>query len=129
VTAEKKQEAQGPRGLAHGQLAYVQIPAVEPLQSAAFYEAGFGWRIERPYPGFEAPELIGLWVDDRPSAQDAGLTIWIHVDDIGRALELVRVHGGAVLEPPSSDGPTRTLAAIRDPGGNRIRLVHHSPES
>ncbi len=129
MTVNETPEADGPQGLTHGQLSYLQIPAADTMQSAAFYEKVLGWRIERPYASFEAPGLIGQWVDDRAPAPDAGLVAWIHVDDIDEALQLARANGGEVLEPPSPDGPTRILASIRDPGGNRIGLVQHSPGS
>jgi predicted enzyme related to lactoylglutathione lyase len=123
MTANETPEAEGPHGLVHGQLSYLQIPAVDPMQSAAFYEKVFGWQIERPYASFVAPGLIGQWVDDRRPAPGAGLMGWWHVDDIESTLQLARANGGEVLEPPSPDGPTRTLATIRDPGGNPIGLV------
>jgi len=54
--------------LAHGQICYLQIPALDLMKSAEFYEKVFGWKIERPYPSFEAPGLIGQWIADRPPA-------------------------------------------------------------
>ena len=65
-------QGEGLPNLEHGQLSYLQIPALDVGRSAEFYERVFGWRIERPYPSFEAPQLIGQWVDDRPAAPDAG---------------------------------------------------------
>ena len=127
MTSNEEPPADGPRALTHGQLSYLQLPAVDTVQSAAFYEKVFGWRVERPYPSFEAPGLIGQWVDDRPAAPGAGPLLWIHVDDIDAALDLVRGLDGEVLEPPAPDGPTRVLATIRDPGGNPIGLVQHAP--
>jgi len=109
--------------MTHGQLSYLQIPAIDVAESAAFYEKIFAWHIERPYPSFEAPGLIGQWVADRAAAPDAGLLAWINVDDMDAALELVAANGGEVLEPPSPDGPSRLLATIRDPGGNAIGIV------
>jgi predicted enzyme related to lactoylglutathione lyase len=114
--------------MTHGQLTYLQIPTHDVVKSAAFYESIFGWRIERPHPSFEAPGLIGQWVADRPASADAGLLAWINVDDMDTALELVGANGGEVLEPPAPDGPSRLLATIRDPGGNVIGLVQHSPD-
>ncbi len=113
-------------GPAHGQACYLQIPALDLMKSAEFYEKVFGWRIERPHPSFEAPGLIGQWVNDRPPATEAGLLVWINVDGIDGVLESVRAGGGAVLTPPSPDGP-RWLATIRDPGGNVLGVVQHGP--
>ena len=59
-------------GLAHGQLCYLQIPALEVTTSARFYERVFGWRVDPPESGFEAPGLIGQWITDRSPAPDAG---------------------------------------------------------
>ena len=52
-------------GQKQGQVCYLQIPALDLMESAAFYEKIFGWHIERPHPSFEAPGLIGQWVNDR----------------------------------------------------------------
>jgi uncharacterized protein len=129
MTTNETPEAGALPHFAQGQLVYLQIPAADPMRSAAFYETVFGWRIERPYASFEAPGLIGQWVDDRHPAAGAGLMAWLHVDDIEASLELARAGGGEVLETPSPDGPTRLLATIRDPGGNPIGLVQHTQES
>ena len=126
VTAQNEVESTPVSALRHGQLCYLQIPALDVLQSAAFYEKIFGWKIERPYASFEAPGLIGQWVTDRPPAAGAGLLAWLHVERIDDILESVRGSGGEVLEPPSADGP-RWLATIRDPGGNVLGIVQHGP--
>jgi uncharacterized protein len=114
------------RSLVHGQVCYLQVPAVDSTRSAAFYEAVFGWQTEHPYQDFESPGLIGQWVEDRPPAPDAGPMIWIHVADMGQALASVVEHGGEIIDSPSPDGPTRTLATIVDPEGNPIGLASHS---
>ena len=126
MTTNKEAESERASGLAHGQVCYLQIPSVDMMKSAGFYETVFGWKIERPYPSFEAPGLIGQWVDDRAPARDAGLLAWINVDRIDEALELARSSGGEVVEPPSQDGP-RWLATIRDPAGNVLGIVQHGP--
>jgi predicted enzyme related to lactoylglutathione lyase len=112
--------------ITHGQVCYLQIPALDVMKSAEFYEKIFGWRIERPYASFEAPGLIGQWVSDRPPSAEAGLLAWINVDRIDDTLSSVAKSGGQVVEPPSPDGP-RWLATIRDPAGNRIGIVQHGP--
>jgi len=40
--------------------------------------------------------------------------------------EARRAHGGAILEPPSQDGPTRVLATISDTEGNPVGLASHA---
>lgn len=109
--------------LAPGQLCYVQIPAVDLWRSAEFYELVFGWHIERPYPSFEAPMLIGQWVDDRPPAPDAGPLLWINVEHLDATLAMVAAEGGTVVAPPSLDDGVRLLATFRDPAGNTVGVV------
>ena len=52
--------------------------------------------------------------------------IWIHVADLDQTLEEVTRHGGEITDPPSPDGPHRTLATIVDPEGNLIGLASHT---
>ena len=122
-------EAARARSLVHGQVCYLQMPAVDAARAAAFYEAVFGWRTEHPYQDFESPGLIGQWVPGRPSAPDAGPMIWIHVADLDQTLATVVQHGGEIIDPPSPDGPNRTLATIVDPEGNPIGLASHASAS
>jgi uncharacterized protein len=110
----------------HGEVVYLQIPALDVAVSATFYRAVFGWQVDPPQSGFEAPGIIGQWVTDRPAAAEAGTLLWINVGGIDATLESVRSSGGEVLEPPSSDGP-RWLATIRDPGGNVVGLAQRGP--
>jgi predicted enzyme related to lactoylglutathione lyase len=126
MTANGEAESTTVSHVAPGQVCYLQIPALDPMKSAEFYEKVFGWRIERPYPSFESPGLIGQWVSDRPPSSDTGLLAWINVHGIDSVLEVVRASGGKVLQSPSPDGP-RWLATIRDPGGNVIGIVQHGP--
>ena len=125
MTANDEREPEGPSAPVHGQLSYLQVPAIDVLQSAGFYEKIFGWHVEPPHPSFEAPGLIGQWVADRPAAPDAGLLAWIQVDRIDDTIGLVRANGGEVLDGPSPDGPERLLATIRDPAGNVLGIVQN----
>jgi predicted enzyme related to lactoylglutathione lyase len=129
LTSEDHANADGSRGLPQGQLGYLQIPATDSARAAGFYAAVLGWQVEPGSASFEAPGLIGQWVVDRPPAPGAGPVIWVHVDDLDTALRLVRERGGAILEPPSSDGPTRMLATISDSEGNELGLVQFLPIS
>ncbi|HSC02882.1 MAG TPA: VOC family protein [Solirubrobacteraceae bacterium] len=114
-------------GLQPGQLCYLQIPALDVTTSARFYECVFGWEVDPPEAGFEAPGLIGQWITDRPPAPGAGPVGWIHVPDVRRTLEEAQAAGGAVCEGPMRDGP-RLLASFRDPAGNLVGIVqHHAP--
>jgi predicted enzyme related to lactoylglutathione lyase len=120
-------EAARALGLVHGQVCYLQIPAASRKRAATFYQAVFGWQIEAHDPDFEAPGLIGQWVEGRPPARDAGPMIWLYVADMRETLERVTMQGGEILKPPAPDGPTRTLATIIDPEGNPVGLAGYAP--
>jgi uncharacterized protein len=117
------------RGLAHGQVCYLELPATDRTRAAAFYRAVFGWETGTHYPDFEAPGLIGQWVEGRPPARDAGPQIWIAVADLDETLEKAAGHGAQILQPPTPDGPTRNLAMITDTEGNPVGLAAHTPLS
>jgi uncharacterized protein len=126
IVSQPDSEASRVLSLVHGQVCYLQIPTDDSVRSAAFYEAVFGWRIERPYTDFEAPGLIGQWTDDRVPSRYGGPLIWIHVSDMGETLDRAVEHGAEIAEPPTADGPDRTLATILDPAGNPIGLAAHA---
>lgn len=119
-------EAERARALTHGQVCYLQLPAADRNRAAAFYQAVFGWQTGTHYPDFEAPGLIGEWVEGRPPATGKGPMIWIHVADMEETLGRVTRNGGEIREPPAPDGPSRTLATIADTEGNPIGLAAHA---
>ena len=106
-------------GPVHGQLSYLQLPALDVKQSAAFYARIFGWQVDREHPSFEAPGLIGQWVTDRLAAPAAGPLLWIQVAQLDDALKAVEATGGQIIEQPSADGTERLLATIRESGRQR----------
>ncbi|GAA4542193.1 VOC family protein [Pseudonocardia xishanensis] len=105
----------------HGRLSYLQLPAVDVDASRAFYVGVLGWVAEGA--GFEAPELIGQWVTDRPVSADGGPMLWLAVDHLDDVLDAVPAHGGTVERPPYPDGGERWLAEVRDPAGTPLGLV------
>lgn len=121
---ERQEESTSLAGLAHGQLCYLQIPALDVTASARFYERVFGWRVSPPDAGFEAPAIIGEWVTDRPPAPDAGPVGWISVKDVRETLAEAEWAGATAREAPSRDGP-RWLASFLDPAGNLIGIAQH----
>jgi predicted enzyme related to lactoylglutathione lyase len=106
---------------APGQLAYLQLPARDVAESAAFYEAVLGWQGELEHASFHAPGLIGQWTTGlEPSS--GGPVLWFAVDDLWPALHRVTQHGGSVHGRPSRDQGERWLVEVADPAGNRIGL-------
>jgi predicted enzyme related to lactoylglutathione lyase len=122
--SEPQEQSTSIPGLVRGQLCYLQIPALDITTSARFYERIFGWTVDPPDGGFEAPGLIGQWITDRPPAPDAGLVGWIHVPDVRHTLEGARAAGAELRDSPVPDGP-RLLASFVDPAGNLIGIVQH----
>jgi PhnB protein len=122
--AENGEQSTSIPGLEPGQLAYLQIPALDVTASARFYARVFGWVVDPPESGFEAPGLIGQWITDRPPAAAAGPVGWIHVADVAATLEVARDAGATLRDGPTPDGP-RMLASFDDPAGNLVGIVQH----
>jgi predicted enzyme related to lactoylglutathione lyase len=115
----------------HGGLSYLEIPAVDPRRSAAFYEKVLGWSVqERDTDDFRFDDatghLIGQWVTGRAISREPGLLPYMYVDRIDDAVERVAAHGGAVVKAPYSEGDL-WVATVRDPAGNLIGLWQAGP--
>jgi predicted enzyme related to lactoylglutathione lyase len=115
-------------GLAHGQLCYLQIPALDVSASARFYARVFGWRVAPPHTEFEAPGLIGQWTTERPAAPEAGPLGWIMVRNVGETLTEAEAAGATVRQGPTPNGP-RTLASFLDVAGNLVGIAQHTAAS
>jgi len=119
-------EPAGTRRFQNGQIVYLEIPTRDAEASMAFYEKIFGWEMERPYSSFEAPGMMGHFVDERPVAAEGGVVVWIHVDHIDETVATLRANGSEILEGPYAQGP-RWLATFRDPAGNVLGVAQHGP--
>ena len=113
-------------------LCYLQIPSIDPHQSAAFYEAVFRWNIRKrdsKEPSFDDPSSVsGAWVTGRPISREPGLLPYVWVDDIEALLNTVTANGGVVVEGshPDHPGSSSHIATFRDPAGNLIGLYHEA---
>ena len=119
----------GPPGHSrHGKLGYIEIPAIDVRQSAAFYERLFGWKVDvrdetTASFGDGTGELIGHWVTGHAITGEPGFVPYIYVDDIAATIAGARSAGTDVVEPPHDDGGL-LVATIRDPAGNVIGIWH-----
>lgn len=119
--------------MSHGRLCYVEIPAIDVEESAAFYEAVFGWKIRRQSPSqprFTDPtgQLDGSFVVERPPSYDPGVLSYLLVDDLDETLDAVLAHGGEVLQPREPvDESGASHAFFRDPGGNLFGIYQEAP--
>jgi predicted enzyme related to lactoylglutathione lyase len=110
----------------NGKICYIEIPAADISESASFYTAVFGWETRNRSDGHLAfddaiGEVSGTWVKDRKPTTEAGLLIYIMVDDIHLAVEQVKSNGGIIVQPVGMDAPELT-ARFRDPAGNILGL-------
>jgi predicted enzyme related to lactoylglutathione lyase len=115
----------------NGGLSYLEIPAVEARESAAFYEKVLGWILraaDTDDPRFQDPtgHLVGRWVTGRVISREPGLLPYIYVDHVDDAVERVVAHGGEVVKPPYAEG-NLWVARVLDPAGNVIGLWQQGP--
>jgi len=115
----------------HGGLSYLEIPALNARQSAAFYEKVLGWTIQERGEGdfrFEdrTIHLIGRWCVGHAIAREAGFLPYFYVDRIDDAVARVTANGGTVVKAPYPEG-NLWVATVRDPAGNVIGLWQEGP--
>jgi len=116
---------------AHGRLAYLQIPATNVQDSAAFYRTNFGWQIsgegtEHLSFADATGEMIGAWVTDLAISVTPGVLAFIYVHGIDAALERIAASGGEVIKPPYPEGDL-WVATFRDPAGNVLGIWQQIP--
>jgi predicted enzyme related to lactoylglutathione lyase len=112
--------------IGNGKICYIEIPALDVARSADFYQHVFGWKIRRRDDGNVAfddgvGEVSGTWVLGRRPASQPGLMVYVMVDNVTAAVELVLANGGEIVQPIGADAPEIT-ARFRDPGGNVLGL-------
>ena len=110
----------------NGKICYVEIPARDVAQSAAFYTAVFGWKVRTRSNGSTAfddgvGQVSGTWVTGRPPSGPPGLLIYIMVDSVEETVRAIAARGGEIVQPIGADHPEIT-ARFRDPGGNVLGL-------
>jgi uncharacterized protein len=110
----------------HGKVSYLEIPAVDLEQSAAFYEAVFGWNVERRDAGNIAfsdgtGEIIGRWISGRSVSSQPGILPYIYVNDVEAVRRMASRLGGYTEQEPYAEGNLR-VARLRDPAGNVIGI-------
>jgi predicted enzyme related to lactoylglutathione lyase len=107
----------------HGQIGYLQLPALDVARSAAFYETVFGWSVDLASGSFEAPGMIGQWTTERAPVGDRGPVVWVCADHLQRTLGRAVAGGGQVRGRPWLDNGERWLVELDDPAGNRIGVA------
>jgi uncharacterized protein len=101
-----------------GEIRYLQIPTVDVDASAGFYERALGWTIRTRGDGSTAfddttSEVSSEWVLDRQPAGDAGVLVYVRVDDVNAIL-------------PQGEG--MAYATFLDPAGNVLGIFQETGE-
>lgn len=110
----------------HGKVCYLEIPAVDIQQSVDFYRNVFGWQSRQRGDGVTAfddssGQVSGAWVTGRPASTEAGLLVYVMVDDAAASVAAVAEAGGTIVQQIGVDAPEIT-ARFTDPAGNVIGL-------
>jgi predicted enzyme related to lactoylglutathione lyase len=110
-----------------GKIAYLQIPALDPDRSAAFYEEVFAWNIRRRDDGDLSFDdtvggVSGRWITGRPPSSEPGIVIYTMVESVAETLEKIVRAGGEVVTPLTAQKPGEAYATFRDPAGNVLGI-------
>ncbi|HEY2588187.1 MAG TPA: VOC family protein [Tepidisphaeraceae bacterium] len=115
----------------HGHVSYLEIPAADVEQSAAFYEAVFSWRVDRRGDGRASFDdgtgtVIGRWVGGATPSREAGIVPYIYVDRLDDVIQRIAIYGGNLVKPPYAEGDL-WVATFRDPAGNLLGAWQAGP--
>lgn len=115
-----------PPTFGNGKICYVELPAANIDQSAAFYTDVFGWKMRTRGDGSMAfddgvGEVSGTFKTGRPPMSQVGVLIYVMVESVADTCKAVERHGGAIVQPIGGDAPEIT-ARFRDPAGNILGL-------
>jgi uncharacterized protein len=108
---------------------YLDMPAVNPEESAAFYQRVFGWNLRRRGDGIsfdDAGMVSGQFVTGRPPHTEPGIVVFIMVDDAEATVAAVEAAGGKIVRPLGYAAP-EIAAQFADPAGN-ILGIYQEPE-
>jgi uncharacterized protein len=116
-----------------GEIRYLQIPTADVDASAGFYERALGWTIRTRGDGSTAfddttAEVSGEWVLDRQPAGDAGVLVYVRVDDVNAILQKIAEAGGEIIVPPTPQGEGMAYATFLDPAGNVLGIFQEAGE-
>ena len=109
-----------------GKICYLEIPAIDPVQSAQFYQRVFGWHIRQHDDGSTAFDdtiggVSGMWVPGRHPSTDPGLLVSIMVASAATTIEAIIAAGGKIVQPVNPD-EREVYAHFSDPAGNILGI-------
>jgi predicted enzyme related to lactoylglutathione lyase len=117
----------------NGKICYVEIPALNVSQSAAFYSKVFGWSLRTRGDGATSfddttGQVSGAFVLGRQHSPTPGLLIYIMVDSVAATCKAVESNGGAIVQPMCADSP-EIIARFSDPAGNVLGLYQEPAQA
>ena len=109
-----------------GKISYLEIPARDVHESAAFYETAFDWNIrsrETDRPSFDdtTAQVSGAFVRNGTPDADPGMLTYIMVASAAAATDRVVAAGGSIVLPVGRY-ETEVLATFLDPAGNLLGI-------
>ena len=115
----------------NGRLSYIQIPASNVRESAAFYAAVFGWQVRGGSDNHlsftdATGDMIGAWITGRTPSREPGVLPYIYVHGIDAAIERITANGGELVTPPYAEGDL-WVATFRDTAGNVVGIWQLGP--
>ena len=105
----------------NGKICYIEIPTDNIASASSFYHAVFGWKIRTRDDGSVAfndgvNQVSGTWSLNRAPQTESGLLVYIMVDSLAAAKELIVAHGGKIIR--SEEHSREIIAQFSDPYGN-----------
>jgi predicted enzyme related to lactoylglutathione lyase len=115
--------------LGNGKICYIQIPAINIKESAAFYQKMFGWKARKRPDGSVAfddgiGEVSGTWVLGRKLAAEQGIVVSIMVDNVEQTIGLLEANGSKIVLKVDLGGG-QFIAWFTDPAGNVLGIYQH----
>ncbi|MBV8389436.1 MAG: VOC family protein [Mucilaginibacter sp.] len=128
IRSDNMENETGPT-LGNGKICYVEIPADDIAQSAAFYSEVFGWNIRKRRDGRLAfddgiNEVSGTWVTGRKKHNEAGFILSIMVDDVAETVKKITDRGCPIIKQMNLS-EHEIIAWFNDPAGNLLGLYQH----
>lgn len=113
-------------------ICHIEIPTTDMAASKAFYESVFGWAVsvspDGSYGEWRSPvsgdeeKILGGGLDPgmKPSA-DAGVVLYLAVEDVEASLAAIEAAGGRRVKPKTKISDEHGwFAHFADPSGNRL---------
>jgi predicted enzyme related to lactoylglutathione lyase len=112
--------------VAHGKICYLEMPSINPQQSAEFYRSVFGWNIREHEDGTLAfddttGQVSGMWLTRLLAVEAPGIIVSIMVDDALATSRAIVAAGGSIEMPVDPNADER-YGTFRDPSGNLMSI-------